>query len=311
MTEAFGLTTSLAGRHTQGITAQSMRKPIAFFVILLATLNLTPTPAASLLNLSTRVAIPPPFLDEDVTSVIGGFIVGGNSARKILIRAIGPSLADFGLVPLADPALELHDAAGVIIASNDNWMDTQAQDIIDTGLEPTNALESAIVVTLMPGSYTAIVQGNNVNPGPPATTSGTALFEVYDVSISVAEGLDNISTRGAIQGIANPMIAGFVVAEGSDVTVLIRGLGPSLENFGLSGLTDPRLDLFDGDGNLLATDDNWQDSDSADIDATGLAPSDPLEAAILINLPRGAYTALLSPVEGEDHGIALVELYKL
>src|SRR5947207_2901177 len=98
-----------------------MRKPIAFFVILLATLNPTPTPAASLLNLSTRVEIPPPFLDEDVTSVIGGFIVGGNSARKILIRALGPSLADFGLVPLADPALELHDAGGVIIASNDNW----------------------------------------------------------------------------------------------------------------------------------------------------------------------------------------------
>ena len=107
------------------------------------------------------------------------------------------------------------------------------------------------------------------------------------------------------------MIAGFVIAEGSDVTVLIRGLGPSLENFGLSGLTDPRLDLFDGDGNILASNDNWQDSDSADIDATGLAPSDPLEAAILINLPRGAYTALLSPVQGEDHGIALAELYKL
>jgi hypothetical protein len=288
-----------------------MKKPIAFFVILLATLNLAPAPAASLLNLSTRVEIPPPFLGEDVTSIIGGFIIGGKSARKVLIRALGPSLADFGLVPLADPTLELHDAAGVIVASNDNWMDTQETDIMNTGLAPNDALESAIVITLVPGSYTAIVQGNNVDPGVPVPTGGTALVEVYDISISVAEGLDNISTRGAVQGTADPMIAGFVVAEGSDDTVLIRGLGPSLENFGLSGLTDPRLDLFDGEGNILASNDNWQDSQSADIDATGLAPSDPLEAAILMILPRGAYTAVLSPVDGEDHGIALAELYKL
>jgi hypothetical protein len=288
-----------------------MRKPIAFFVILLATLNPTPAPAASLLNLSTRVEILPPFLGEDVTSIIGGFIIGGNSARKVLIRAIGPSLADFGLEPLADPALELHDAAGVLIASNDNWMDTQEQDISDTSLAPTAALESAILITLTPGSYTAIVQGNNVDPGVPVPTSGTALVEVYDISVSVAEGLDNISTRGAVQGAADPMIAGFVVAEGSDVTVLLRGLGPSLEDFGLSGLNDPRLDLFDGEGNILASNDNWQDSQSADIDATGLAPSDPFEAAILMILPRGAYTAVLSPVDGEDHGTALAELYKL
>jgi hypothetical protein len=288
-----------------------MRKPIVFFVILLATLNPTPAPAASLLNLSTLVEIPPPFLGEDVTSIIGGFIIGGNSARKVLIRAVGPSLVDFGLEPLVDPALELHDAAGVIIASNDNWMDTQEQDIRDTSLQPNDALESAILITLVPGSYTAIVQGNNVNPGPPVSTSGTALVEVYDISVSVAEGLDNISTRGAVQGAADPMIAGFVVAEGSDVTVLLRGLGPSLEDFGLSGLNDPRLDLFDGEGNILASNDNWQDSDSADIDATGLAPSDPFEAAILMILPRGAYTAVLSPVDGEDHGIALAELYKL
>ena len=141
-----------------------MRKTIVFIVILLATLSPTPVPAL-LLNLSTRLEIPPPALGEDVTSLIGGFIVGGNSGRKILMRALGPSLANFGLIPLADPTLELHDATGAIIASNDNWMDTQEADILDTGLAPTNALESAILMVLPPGAYTATVQGNNLGPG--------------------------------------------------------------------------------------------------------------------------------------------------
>ena len=284
-----------------------MRKTIVFIVILLATLSPSPVPAL-LLNLSTRLEIPPPALGEDVTSLIGGFIVGGNSGRKILMRALGPSLANFGLIPLADPTLELHDATGAIIASNDNWMDTQEADILDTGLAPTNALESAILMVLPPGAYTATVQGNNLGPG---ATSGTALVEVYDISLTVAVGLDNISTRGAVQRIADPMIAGLVIANGDEETVLVRGLGPSLDDFGLAGLSDPRLDLFDADGNLLASNDNWQDSQSADIEATGLAPSDAFEAAILITLSRGAYTAVLSPVEGVAHGIALAEIYKL
>jgi len=284
-----------------------MRKTIVFIVILLATLSPTPVPAL-LLNLSTRLEIPPPALGEDVTSLIGGFIVGGNSGRKILMRALGPSLANFGLIPLADPTLELHDATGAIIASNDNWMDTQEADILDTGLAPTNALESAILMVLPPGAYTATVQGNNLGPG---ATSGTALVEVYDISLTVAVGLDNLSTRGPVQRIADPMIAGLVIANGDEETVLVRGLGPSLDDFGLAGLSDPRLDLFDADGNLLASNDNWQDSQSADIEATGLAPSDAFEAAILITLSRGAYTAVLSPVEGVAHGIALAEIYKL
>ena len=284
-----------------------MRKTIVFIVILLATLSPTPVPAL-LLNLSTRLEIPPPALGEDVTSLIGGFIIGGNSGRKIFMRALGPSLANFGLIPLADPTLELHDATGAIIASNDNWMDTQEADILDTGLAPTNALESAILMVLPPGAYTATVQGNNLGPG---ATSGTALVEVYDISLTVAVGLDNLSTRGPVQRIADPMIAGLVIANGDEETVLVRGLGPSLDDFGLAGLSDPRLDLFDADGNLLASNDNWQDSQSADIEATGLAPSDALEAAILITLSRGAYTAVLSPVEGVAHGIALAEIYKL
>jgi hypothetical protein len=107
------------------------------------------------------------------------------------------------------------------------------------------------------------------------------------------------------------MIAGFIVGNGSDVTVLIRGLGPSLADFGLVSLSNPRIDLFDGDGNLLASNDNWSDTQSSEIGATGLAPENPLESAMLINVPRGAYTVVLSPVDVKDRGTALVEVYKL
>ena len=288
----------------------AMRKSIALFAMLLATLPSTPAPAAFLLNLSTRVDIPPAALGADVTSLIGGFIIGGTKSRKILIRGLGPSLANFGLVPLADPTLELHDASGALIASNDNWMDTQEEDIADTNLAPTSPLESAIVMTLEPGVYSAIIKGNKLDLGT-APSNGTALIELYDLSPIIAEALDNISTRGAVHGTSDPMIAGFIVGNGSDVTVLIRGLGPSLADFDLVSLSNPRIDLFDGDGNLLASNDNWSDTQSSEIGATGLAPENPLESAMLINVPRGAYTVVLSPVDVKDRGTALVEVYKL
>ncbi len=288
-----------------------MRKQFVAFFLLLATLAPAPAPAGLLLNLSTRVEIPAPFLGDDVTSVIGGFIIGGTKSRKVLIRAIGPSLADFGLVPLADPTLELYDGAGLILASNDNWRDTQETEILATNLQPSNGFESAILMTLTPGTYTAIVRGRITTPGDPVPTSGAALVELYDLSPIIAQALVNISTRGAVQGTADPMISGFIIGNGDNVTILLRALGPSLDTFGLSGLSDPRLDLFDAEGNILASNNDWQESQSAEIAATGLAPSEPLEAAILVNLPRGTYTAVLSPVDGQRHGTALAELYKL
>ena len=207
--------------------------------------------------------------------------------------------------------MELHDATGAIITFNDNWQDTQEGEILATGLAPDDALESAILIVLQPGSYTAILRGNRPDGSDPALATGTALVEIYDISLTFAKGLDNISARGAIQSTLDPMIAGLVIANGDEDTVLVRAIGPSLKAFGLAGVGDPRLDLFDSDGNLLASNDNWQDSQSAEIAATGLAPSDSLEAAILITLPRGAYTAVLSPLDDADRGIALAELYKL
>ena len=285
------------------------KRLIAATAVLLGLFNATPAPA-SFLNVSTRVDIPQPALGEDVTSVIGGFIIGGNVGRKLVIRALGPSLAQFGLVPLADPVLQLYDSTGAVIATNDNWMDSQEQEILDSGLAPNNPLESAILMVLPPGAYTAIVQGNspgsNNVPG-----SGTGLVEVYDISLTIGTGLDNISTRGAVQSATDPMIVGFVVGNGDEDSVLIRGLGPSLKDLGLAGLSDPRLDLFDTEGNLLASNDNWQDTQSAEIEATGLAPTELREPAILITLPRGSYTAVLSPAGTVTHGVALAEVYRL
>jgi hypothetical protein len=219
-------------------------------------------------------------------------------------------LADFGLDPLADPTLELHDSTGAIIATNDNWADTQEADILATKLAPEDPLESAILITIPPGSYTALVRGNRGDSGIPSLATGAALVEVYDISLTLGEGLDNISTRGAVQRADDPMIAGFIIANSDEDTVVVRGLGPSLADFGLAGLSDPRLDLFDAEGNLLASNDNWQDTQAAEIEAVGLAPSEPSEATILITLPRGVYTAVLSPVNGVGHGVALAELYR-
>src|SRR5689334_503553 len=192
------------------VPPNGMRKSIVFLLIVLAALS--PNGAsASFVNLSTRVQIPQPFLGEDVTAVIGGFIIGGNNGRKILVRALGPSLIDFGLVPLPDPTLELHDGTGAIIATNDNWMDTQEADIVATTLAPENPLESAILITIPPGNYTAIVRGN---PGSAGVVSGTTLIEVYDISLSLGQGLDNISTRSPVQSIEDPLITGFILANG-------------------------------------------------------------------------------------------------
>ncbi len=286
-----------------------MKKLILFCAVLLATFAPAPAPAL-LLNLSTRIEIPQPALGGDVTAVIGGFIVGGNKGRKMVIRAIGPSLADFGVAALANPTLELHDATGAIIATNDNWMDTQEDEIAAAGLAPSDPLESAILMVLPPGSYTAVVRGL-ADSGLPVDTTGTALVEIYDISLTVAVGLENISARGPVMRNADPMITGFIIANGDEDTVVLRALGPSLADSGLEGLNDPRLDLFDAEGNLLASNDNWQETQSAELAATGLAPTQPAEAAILITLPRGAYTAVLSGADGVAHGVALAELYKL
>ena len=245
---------------------------------------------------------------------IGGFIIAGTDPKLVVIRAKGPSLTDFGVAgALADPVLEVHDSNQVIIATNDDWMDNSDADqamLVDHGLAPTNVLESAIIKTLNPGLYTAVVSGNHGG-------TGVALIELFDLDDPGVVGeLGNISTRGFVGKDANVMIGGLIVGPegGLDAAVVVRAIGPSLANFGVTDpLADPVLELHNGDGDLIAMNDNWEtdpspDNYSAEVTAAGLAPTDASESAIFANLISGLYTAIVSGKNGAT-GVGLVEVY--
>ena len=260
-----------------------------------------PPPVSQLLNISTRMQV---LTDSNV--LIGGFIVTGSAPKNVIVRAIGPSLGNFGVQgALANPTLELHEPDGTVI-SNDDWKDDQQADIEGTGLAPSDDLESAIVGTLAPGLYTAIVAGTN-------GTTGIGLVEAYDLDQPVDSELANISTRGFIDTGDNVMIGGFIIGlDGfGDGTVLVRGIGPSLTDFGVPGaLQDPTLELHDASGNTLTTNDDWKETQQTEIEATGLAPSDDRESAILSTLAPGAYTAIVRGAL-DTTGVGLVEVYHL
>jgi hypothetical protein len=240
---------------------------------------------------------------------IGGIIISEGGAKRVLLRAIGPSLANFGITdPLSDPVLELHAGDGSLITSNDNWTDIpqQMMDIEATGLAPTNDLESAIIATLDPGLYTAIVNGKDGG-------TGVGLVEAYDLDQSVVSQLGNLSTRGFVDIGDNVMIGGFILGpdDALDANVLVRAIGPSLTDFGVTdALADPVLELHDANGALLVDNNDWKESQQADIEATGLAPTNDLESAILMPLAPGAYTAIVAG-SGSSTGVALVEIYRL
>jgi hypothetical protein len=238
---------------------------------------------------------------------IGGFIISGVTPKHVLIRAIGPSLASSGVPDaLADPVLELYHSGSTPIAFNNNWRDTQEAAIKATGIPPVNDLESAIDATLSPGNYTAVVSGNNGG-------TGVALVEVYDLDPATGK-LANISTRAFVQTGGDITIAGFILGNqnGPD-RVVIRGIGPSLASAGVSNpLSNPTLELRNGDGVLLAANNDWQDDpvQAAKLMAAGLAPSNNLEAGLAVTLPPGRYTALLVGAN-DTTGIGLVEVYDL
>ena len=217
-------------------------------------------------------------------------------------------MSNFGVAnPLADPVLELHGPGGFVTLTNDNWRSTQQAEIQATGLAPTDDLESAIVANLPPGNYTAIVQGKN-------STTGAALVEVYDLDPAAASKLANISTRAFVSTGSDIMIAGFILGGGNGNTnIIVRGLGPSLRAAGVANaLANPTLELHDGNGALLISNNNWQDdpAQAAIISAAGLAPSDPLESAIAATLAPSQYTALLQGLNSTT-GVGLVEMYDL
>ena len=268
-----------------------------------ATPTATPSPGTQAINLSTRMRV-----QTGDNVAIGGFIVTGTAPKRVLLRAIGPSLSGSGIAdPLADPVLELHGPGGFTTVINNNWRDTQEAEIIATGLAPTNDLESAIVAVLDPGAFTAIVKGNG-------NTSGVALVEIYDLNQTVDSRLANLRTRAFVLTGNDIVIAGFLLSSGPSMDrLIVRGIGPSLApgTFPPSVvLANPVLELRDSNGTLLISDDNWQDDpvQAAEITAAGLAPTNPSEAAIAATLSPGLYTALLSGANSGT-GIGVVEIY--
>ena len=268
--------------------------------------------ASQLLNISTRALVQ---TGEQV--LIGGFIITGSEPKTVIIRGIGPSLTKFGVTgALVDPTLELHQG-NTILATNDNWKtgangSSQEAEVEATGLPPANDLESAIVATLEPGGYTAILAGANDG-------TGVGLVEIYDVSSDDSSVLANISTRGFVGTSGNVMIGGLIIGAGAGggSKVVVRAIGPSLADAGVQDvLPDPTLELHDGNGVLIASNDNWKVSDltgqsqETEIRATMLAPVNDLESAIVTSLAPGSYTAV---VQGKNNGVGvgLIEAYDL
>lgn len=275
-------------------------------------------PTSYLGNISTRS-----FVQTGDNVMIGGFIVQGTHSKRVILRAIGRELSQYG-VPnfLVDPTLELHNAGGALIASNDDWQHTiiggiitsdQVQDIEDSGLAPQDALESAIIADLPPGRYTAIVRGFN-------DTTGIALVEAYDLMPSLHATLGNVSTRSFVQTGDDVMIGGFVVQGTQPKNVIIRAIGPELSQHGVPDfLADPTLELHNANGTLIASNNDWQhtiiggiitQNQVQAIQSSGHAPTDPSESAIIANLRPGNYTAIVRGVNNTV-GVALVEVYDL
>ena len=261
----------------------------------------TPTPVptpSQLVNISTRLRV-----ENGENALIAGFIITGDSAKKVIVRGLGTSLTMAGA--LADPSLELITNNGSV--NNDDWRSDQEAAIVASGIPPASNLESAIIATLEPGAYTAIMRGKG-------NTTGVGLLEVYDLDSSTPAILANISTRGIVQSGDKVMIAGFIVGAGpTDSRVVVRALGPSLAASGISSpLGNPTLQLTDGNGTIVRQSDDWQQDtiQATELIAIGIAPPNQLESAIVATLAPGAYTAVVAG-KGGTTGTALVEVFNI
>ncbi|MGI8436477.1 MAG: matrixin family metalloprotease [Chthoniobacterales bacterium] len=258
-----------------------------------------PGPASHLVNISTRMNVG---VNDD--ALIGGFIVQGTSAKTILLRATGPSLAGALAGALANPTLDLVNSAGQTIASNDDWQSSpQAAQITASGLAPNNPLEPAIIAILAPGSYTAIVRGAN-------NTAGIALVEGYELDTNDSR-LVNLSTRGRIGTGDQVLIGGLIVRGASPKNLVVRALGPSLAAAVSGALANPALEIYDGNGAQIAANDDWQTSSQVSSIATsGLAPTSPFESCVMTSFAPGNYTAIVRGANNTT-GVGLVEIYDL
>ena len=264
-------------------------------------LTLPFTPPGKAVNLATRL-----FVDTGERVAIAGFIVTGDISKKVLLRGIGPSLSQSNVpTPLADPTLTLFDSGGNIQMTNDDWKNSpDAAEIMATGIAPQNDLESAIIANLAPGNYTVALAGRD-------NGVGNGLIEVYDLASGNSSTLANVSTRGYVGAGDNVMIGGVIIGNGESPIVVVRALGPTLAASGIvEPLLDPTLELYDENGAVLASNDNWKQGQPQSVIAVQLAPSDDREAVIVAFVAPGNYTAV---VRGKNNttGVALVEAYRV
>jgi hypothetical protein len=233
----------------------------------------TPANTSTLLNISTRLRV---LTDENV--LIGGFIITGNINKRVILRAVGPSLTSDGAPVggrLLDPTIELFDGDNQSIIFNDDWKDSPDRgEIENSGVRPGDDREPAIARTLAPGRYTAVVRGQN-------NSAGIAVVETYDRDNGIGSKLANISTRGFVGTGDNVMIGGFITgSQNGGTRVLVRAIGPSLKSTIAAAMSDPVLELKDQNGQTVRANDNWKENQRQEIEETEAAPSDDAESAL-------------------------------
>jgi hypothetical protein len=260
----------------------------------------TPPPHA-LQNSSTRLSV-----QTNDNVLIGGFIIRGGT-KKVEVRAIGPSLTQSSVSGVvANPTLELYDSTGSLIASNDDWVNSdQRRAIADSKIPPLTGQESAVIASLAEGNYTAIVRGVS-------NTTGVGLVEIYDLDNAATIHLKNLSSRGRVETGDNVLIGGFILGGGVSTNMVVRGIGPSLTSAGVPGaLANPSLELYNAQGTLIDSNDDWISSaNKTAISNSGLAPTNDLESAVYDSLAAGNYTAIVRGVNSTT-GVGLVEIYEL
>jgi len=256
-------------------------------------------PLAKPTNISTRGPV-----GTGQNVLIAGFIVSGSQPKKVVVRALGPTLSTLGVSgALADPTIAIFNSSNGLVASNDNWRDTQEVEIAASGFAPPNDLESAIIATLPPGAYSAVVSGKNGG-------IGIGLVDVYELDASTSI-FQNLSTRGFVGTGDNVLIGGFIIGNGEQPVIVVRAIGPTLSSFGITQpLQDPMLEVRDANGGLIAFNNDWQENTPTAVKATLLQPQDTREAAVVVSLPAGNYTAIVRGKNGTT-GVGLVEAYRL
>ena len=244
-----------------------------------------------------------------------GFIIGGTGTKTALVRAVGPTLSNFGVTGvLSDPQVTLFAANSTAMGTNDNW--GGSADLAATFRKvgafdlPAGSTDAALVATLPAGPYTSQVRDTRAG-------TGVTLLEMYDTDLSSAPSsrLLNVSVRGMAGNGANVLTVGFVISGTVGETLLIRAVGPTLANFNVPGaLADPQLVVLDVNGNIVGSNDDWTGSGIAAATTASSAfalPAGSKDAAVIVTLAPGAYTAQVTAADGKSTGVALVEIYEL